>query len=294
MWQVTPAFETLSLVFVTAFGLVFGSFANVVIYRLPRGESIVKPRSRCPSCGSAIRWYDNIPLLSWFVLGARCRDCGEPISWRYPAIEAASGLLFLLAGVRFGLDPRTLVACFLFWMLLVLSVIDIDMMRLPNPLVALTAVTGGILALASQFMDVGLAPLVGVAKQGVLSQPLWAALLGVALGMGSTLLISGVYALLRGKQGLGMGDVKLLGALGPFLAGYVVFAFMAGSLAGTLAVVFEQLAKGRSRAAQEEGPADARALRDKMIPFGPFVALGGVLAVLVGPEVVAWYVGIIT
>ncbi|GAB4273440.1 MAG: A24 family peptidase [Coriobacteriia bacterium] len=294
MWQVTPAFETLFLVFVVAFGLVFGSFANVVIYRLPRRESIVRPRSRCPSCGSAIRWYDNIPLVSWFVLGARCRDCGEPISWRYPAVEAASGLLFLLAGVRFGLDLRTPVTCFLFWMLLVLSVIDIDMMRLPNPLVALTAAAGGVLALVSQFADVELAPLVGVARQGALSQPLLAALFGVALGVGSTLLISGMYALLRGKQGLGMGDVKLLGALGPFLAGYVIFAFLVGSLLGTLAVVFGQVAVRVSGRAGAEGQTAGRALRDMVIPFGPFIALGGALAVLVGPEVVAWYVGIIT
>ena len=257
-----------------AFGLLFGSFANVVIWRVPRGESIVSPGSHCPACGHAVRWYDNIPIVSWLVLRGRCRDCGEPIVVRYVLVEAASGLLFALAIWAFGVTIAAVVAAALFWLLLVLSAIDLDHMRLPNPLVAALALVGLIGVVASELFDITAAPLVGVATSGLFSSPLAAAVAGVALGAGVSGGVAALYGVLRHKHGLGMGDVKLLGALGIFLGPYVVVALFLGSLFGAIAGIV---------ALRRGGGAGTR------IPFGPWLAAGGAVTAIVGPELVGWY-----
>jgi len=259
------------------FGLLFGSFGNVVIWRLPRKESLSSPGSHCPACEHPVRWFDNVPVVSWLVLHGKCRDCGAPIAVRYPVVEAASGVLFGLAAWRFEGIAQAVLAAALFWVLLVLSAIDLDHMRLPNPLVAAIAVSGLLAAAVSQVTSLGLAPLVGVSEHGLLSSPLASAALGALIGGGVPAAIGALYSAVRGRSGLGMGDVKLLGALGFFLGPYVLLVLFLGSVLGMLGGLVA--ARGGK-------------LSEKKIPFGPWLALGAVLTVLYGPSLWAWYAGL--
>lgn len=251
----------------TLFGLLFGSFANVVIWRQPRGESIAHPGSHCPGCDTPIAWYDNIPVISWFVLRGRCRQCSEPISLRYPLVEATSGALFLIAALVWGPSVRALFGAALFWFLLVLSMIDIDHMRLPNALVSALALVGLLGALLSQLLGWQVVPLVGVGARGLTAQPLVAAGIGVLLGAGLPAAIALAYRAIRGTSGFGMGDVKLLGALGIFLGPYVLLNVFLSSLLGA---VWGIASRGSERLAQ------------RRIPFGPWLAIGAVLTALFG------------
>jgi leader peptidase (prepilin peptidase)/N-methyltransferase len=265
------------LVLLGALGLVFGSFGNVVIWRLPRRESLASPGSHCPICGHAIRWYDNIPVISWLALRARCRDCEAPISPRYPAVEALSGALWVSAGVAFGVSVRAAFAVVLFYLLLLLAFIDLDTMRLPNPLVGLVAAVGVAGAVWAQVSHARILPLTDVAGPGWLSEPIVAASVGAASGGLLMLVITLLYERVRGSQGFGMGDVKLLAAVGPFLGAYTLLALFLGSVvaaAGGLA-----LARGKGE------PPLARV----RFPFGPFLALGIGLAALRGPALVLAY-----
>jgi len=262
------------LVSFTLFGLLFGSFGNVLVWRVPRGESIVSPGSHCPGCGSLVRWYDNVPVVSWLLLRGKCRDCGTPIAVRYVILEVSSGLLFAIAVVKFGVSAQAIAAAAMFWLLLVLSAIDLDHMRLPNPIVGALAVIGLVGVVTSQLSSVTVAPILAAPDSGPFSSPLAWALLGVAVGAGMPALIALAYRALRGKRGLGMGDVKLLGALGFFLGPYVALTLFLGSLIGAVAGV---LAARRG------------SLGTTKIPFGPALAAGAVLTALVGPELVRWY-----
>jgi leader peptidase (prepilin peptidase)/N-methyltransferase len=275
--------RSLFLLALIALGLVWGSFANVVIHRFPRGESVVRPASKCPGCGHEIRWYDNVPVLSWFLLRGACRDCGEPISARYPLVEALGGALWLAAGLRFGMSGKTLVAILFFHVLLVLTFIDLDTMRLPNPIVLALFGVGVVAVAMSVVTPWEFAPLVGSGGRGVLAEPLGSAAIGIGLGVLPSLGIALVYGAVRGRSGLGMGDVKLLGAMGPFLGPFTLFAFFGGSVLGTL-VGIPVMARARARGA-EAGTAK--------IPFGPFIAVAAVVAVLVGPSLVSWYAGLV-
>lgn len=270
------------LVSLAVFGLIFGSFGNVLIWRVPRGESIVSPPSHCPRCGHDVRWYDNLPVLSWFLLGGRCRDCGEPISWRYPAVEAASAALWVLAGARWGFSASTPFAIAFVYLLLILSVVDIDTRRLPTVLVAVLAAFGIVGAVVGQATGLPVTPLVGVARSGWLSSPLAAAAAGLVLGGGLAWGLAALYRVVRKRTGLGAGDVRLLGALGLFLGPYVVLAFLIANLAG--------LVVGLVRMAWPRGSADTGAAGS--IPFGPFLAVGALLSALAGPALWAWYLGL--
>jgi len=262
--------EWFALLVFVLFGLLFGSFGNVVIWRLPRAESIVSPGSHCPACGHQVRGYDNIPVISWLVLRGRCRDCGEPIAVRYVVVEAASGVLFGLAAFRYGASWQATVAAACFWLLLVLAIIDLDHMRLPNVLVALLAGIGVLGAVVSEQFDVTLAPL----TYGWVAHPLLLSVLGAALGMGLSGGVAALYGLVRHKRGLGMGDVKLLGALGLLTGPYVVLALFAGSILGLVAGLWA------SRGSE---------LSETRIPFGPWLAMGGIVVMLGGPSVWEWY-----
>ncbi|MDI6900207.1 MAG: prepilin peptidase [Anaerosomatales bacterium] len=257
------------------FGLIFGSLANVIVWRLPRGESLWSPGSHCPCCETPIRWFDNVPVISWLVLRGRCRSCGEPISGRYPLVEGLSGGLWVLAGALYGPTWRTVVAIALFYLLLVLTFIDLDHYRLPNPLVGLLATVGLVSAALTQLVGVELAPLVGVADVGAWSHPLLVALGGALAGGGLSLLIALAYGAVRGHAGFGMGDVKLLAALGPFLGLYTLMALVIGSFFG--AGVGVATARG-------DAP-----LSQRRIPFGPFIALGAIVSVAIGPSLWGWY-----
>ncbi len=258
-------------------GLVFGSFANVLIWRVPRGESIVAPPSHCPSCDGPIAWYDNVPVISWFMLRGRCRRCGAAIPVRYPLVEVVSGLLAVAAVVAFGPTVRGVLAGMLFYLLLVLSAIDLGHLRLPNPLVAALAVIG-IAGVVGSAAGLAALPLVGPpGQEGVRAVVL--ALSGCVLGLAITVGISGAYRLIRGRTGLGMGDVKLLAVLGLYVGPYVLMVLLLGSILGALWGV----TAGRSSSRTRGGT----------IPFGPFLAMGAVITALVGERVLAWYLGIV-
>jgi leader peptidase (prepilin peptidase)/N-methyltransferase len=219
-------------------------------------------------------------VVSWMLLGGRCRDCGQPIHWRYPVVEALSGLLWLSAGIRFGATPRAAVAVALFYMLLVLAFIDLDTMRLPNKLVGTLGLVGLVAALGSQLTGLGLAPLTPLPSSGAIGSPLGAALLGVVVGGGFVALLTWGYGLVRGGTGFGMGDVKLIAVAGLFLGPYVLIALMLSSAFAILGAT--ALVRGG------EGP-----VRSRKFPFGPFLACGIVTAALAGPAMAAWYVSLL-
>lgn len=268
-----PAWMGLMSLFL--FGLVFGSFGNVVIWRLPRGESLSHPGSQCPKCHTPIRWYDNVPLLSWLMLRAKCRKCGAPISWRYPTVELLSGLLWLAAGLRFGWTFSTAAAVAFLYLLLLLAFIDWDTMRLPNSLVGALFGVGVLGATVSQFTGVRMIPLLTWSGGGPLAQPLVGAAIGAALGGGVVLLISLTYAAVRKTQGMGMGDVKLLAAMGVYLGPYSIMALFFGTMLGAVYGLIPV-------------PGSNEGGRRKF-PFGPFLALGGALTLFFGPQIWSWY-----
>lgn len=260
------------------FGLLFGSFGNVVIWRLPRGESLVAPGSHCPVCDHPVRWYDNVPVASWIVLRGRCRDCGSPISTRYPAVEALSGILFVLAAARFELLPQAVAAAIMFWFLLVLSLIDIDVFRLPNVLVGPLAVSGATGVIIAGFTSSPVVPLVSAWTTGAGPGSVIEALIGLLLGAGLSALAAFAYHSVRGSSGLGMGDIKLLGALGLWLGPLVLLALFIGSLVGAIGGL----------ATQRGGEWQRR-----RIPFGPYLASGAIVTALAGEQLLRWYLGLV-
>jgi leader peptidase (prepilin peptidase)/N-methyltransferase len=252
--------------YATVLGLIVGSYLNVVIYRLPLGISTVLPRSRCPECGAAIRARDNVPVVSFLLLRGRCRACGASISWRYPLIEGATALLFLGCYLRFGVSAEALAGALFCSLMLALAIIDLDHMILPDVL-TWPAIAAGIL----------LQPLLSWARLG--PGP-WRALaggaLGAAVGAGILLAVWGGWYLLRREEGMGLGDVKMLAAIGAFLGwqGVLVALFFA-ALSG--AVVGLGLMNWRGGD-----------LRSKL-PFGTFLALGGLIALFAGGRIVEAY-----
>jgi leader peptidase (prepilin peptidase)/N-methyltransferase len=244
------------------FGLLVGSFLNVVIHRLPLGESIVSPPSRCPSCGARIAPFDNVPVVSWLALGGRCRSCRAKISVRYPLVELANGVLWVLvlkAAPSWG-DAAT--GFFLTSACLALAAIDLDHEILPD-WITLPGIAVGI---ALAFVSVRRTPL--------------EALLGAALGAGGLFLLAFAYEKLARVEGMGLGDVKMLGMAGALLgpAGVVVTIFLA-SVTGSLIGLTWILARG--------GGGKTR------IRFGPFLALGAVAAWFFAQPLVAWYRGLL-
>jgi leader peptidase (prepilin peptidase)/N-methyltransferase len=254
----TPAFEITALLL----GLVVGSFANVCIHRLPLGQSVVRPPSRCPACGTLIKAYDNLPVLGFLLLRGRCRACRAPISWRYPAVEAANGLLWLALAYWHGPTPRSFVEMALFSALLVLSLIDLDHQLLPDVI----TLPGVAIGLAASFLP------------GSPVTPLQA-LLAAAGGWLAFAAVAKAYERTRGIEGLGQGDWKLAALLGAFLGWQkmlltVLLASMAGTLVGLLAIAL----RGR----------DMR----YALPLGTFLGAAGVVTVFVGDALLAWYRGL--
>ncbi len=254
----TPQREVLALLL----GLVVGSFANVVIHRLPLGQSIVSPRSRCPRCGTPIRSLDNVPVLSWLVLRGRCRACREPISARYPVVELANGSLYLAASWRWGATAQTVVAMVLSTVLLVLALIDLDHQILPD---AITR-PGIALGLLASVLPGPPTPL--------------AALLSALGGYLAFAAVATAYRLTRGQEGLGGGDWKLAALLGAFLGWEkMLLTVLLASVAGTVVGLALMAARGH----------DAR----YRLPLGTFLAATAVLVLFVGDALVSWYAGLL-
>jgi leader peptidase (prepilin peptidase)/N-methyltransferase len=227
-------------------GAVIGSFLNVCIYRIPEGISIVSPCSRCPQCGTPIRWYHNIPILSWLFLKGRCAYCGVKVSTRYLLVETLTGGLFALFFYRFAFHPVTPVVLLLVAVLVVITFIDLDHQIIPD-VISLPGIPIG-------FLCSFLVPWVSWQES----------LLGILLGGGSLLTIALGYELLTKKEGMGLGDVKLLAMLGAFLGWTAIFPIIfIGSLLGTLVGIPLMLIK----------KADGKLA----VPFGPFLAAGALI-----------------
>jgi leader peptidase (prepilin peptidase)/N-methyltransferase len=246
---------TALLVSVTAVvGLLVGSFLNVVIWRVPRGESVVQPRSQCPGCGTAIRPRDNVPVLSWVALRGRCRDCDEPISPRYPLVELGTAAVFVLLALRIGAEPDLAAFLYLGAIGVALALIDIDVKRLPNAIVlpsyAVCAVLLGLAAVAEGDFS-------SYARAG----------LGMAALFGLYFLLAFIY-----PAGMGFGDVKLAGVLGMYL-GWLGWAEVVTG--GFLGFLFGGLVGGALMAVHRAG-------RKSQIPFGPFMLLGAFVAIFAG------------
>jgi leader peptidase (prepilin peptidase) / N-methyltransferase len=240
------------------FGLVIGSFLNVCIHRLPAGQSIVHPRSSCPGCGHLIRPYDNIPVLSYLLLGGRCRDCGARISPRYPLVELLSGGFAAMTVTRFGPGWEGVVMFLLIAAFLVITFIDIDHRIIPDVI----SLPGIGIGLAASFAPGMITPLEAV--------------IGMLVGGGSLFLVAWGYELLTHREGMGGGDIKLLAMIGAFMGWKgVLFTIFVASLTGTLAGVALML---RQRGGLKLA-----------VPFGPFLAIGAIAYLFIGPETLAWY-----
>jgi leader peptidase (prepilin peptidase)/N-methyltransferase len=251
--------ETARLLLAGALGLAIGSFLNVVIYRLPRGESLVSPPSRCPQCGYRLRWSDNIPVVSWLWLAGRCRQCRRTIPVQYPIVEAVTAGLFVLVTALTPDGALLAARLTLTTALIALFGIDLHHQILPN-------------VITLPGIGVGLA-------WSLVAPPGWRdALIGAILGGGILYAIAWSYYLVRREEGLGMGDVKMLAMIGAFLGWQAVLvtlilATFSGALVGVGLMAFS---RGDMRLA---------------LPFGTFLALGALAAMLVGDPLVAWYAG---
>ena len=242
-----------------AVGLVIGSFLNVCIYRLPRRESVMWPASHCTACNRALAWYENVPVLGWLALGGRCRTCRAAISPMYPIVELITGLAFAGGFLVYGLTPLLVVRLAFACAMIVLFVIDLHHRILPNS-VTVPGVAAGIAA--SVFLPPG-----------------WlSSVIGALAGGGLLFAIAETYYRVRGVEGLGMGDVKMLAMIGAFLGWQqmlvtLIFASFAGSVVGVAMIAGN---RGGMKAA---------------LPFGTFLAVGAIIAAVAGDALLAWYLG---
>jgi leader peptidase (prepilin peptidase) / N-methyltransferase len=239
-------------VFAGVLGLALGSFFNVVAYRLPRGESLSRPGSRCPSCGTPVRPFDNVPVLSWLLLRGRCRDCRTAISIRYPVVEALTAALCVAVVLAGGPEAETLLGLAFVLLLVPVAFIDLDHRIIPNKLTGLGAVTALVV--------------LALVDPAALPEHLIA-----AAGAGGFLLA----AALAKPGGMGMGDVKLAAVMGLFLGRAVAPALFAALILGSLAGLALMARRGMARGTT--------------IPFGPWLAAGGLVGLFAGDAVVDWY-----
>jgi leader peptidase (prepilin peptidase) / N-methyltransferase len=250
--------EILIGLYVFFVGLCVGSFLNVCIFRLPAGRSIARPRSACLSCGNSIRWYDNIPIISYIILRGRCRGCGTLISLRYPVVELLTGLFALSVWMHFGLHTHALIYFVFITALLAVTFIDLDHRIIPD-IISLPGIP------------------IGFAASFFLPQLSWMeSFTGILVGGGTLLLIAVGYQLVTGKDGMGGGDIKLLAMIGAFIGWKgVLFTIMAASFTGTVVgiVIMLRTRKGISLA----------------VPFGPFLSAGAISYLFFGPVLIDWY-----
>ena len=291
-------------IFAGLLGLAFGSFLNVCLSRWPNDESVVQPRSHCRNCARTLSWWENIPLVSWLALRGRCRTCRAPIGWRYPLVELSVGVLWAIPAWRFmnqALDPRmptalvyydlanTLCTLLLLWLLVALAVLDAEHLWLPNMLTFPGIALGfgysvlkfvflvKVDALTGQPLTSGMANI----PFGIWGVVLWT-LISILIAGGLILLIRWVYWLIRRKEGIGLGDAKLMALLAAWLGlpGTLV-AFAIGVLLGTIAALALLLSPKVSRT--------AGAWATTKLPLGTFLCIGGIVSALWGQPILAAY-----
>ena len=243
-------------------GLIVGSYLNVLIHRIPRDKSTVLPRSSCPYCHGPIRAIDNLPVLSYLLLGGRCRNCRAPISWRYPLIELLTATLFALSFWRFGLRPELPHAILFSCLMVVLAAIDVEHLLLPDRL----TLVGIPLGLALQLWH----PMPGILD----------ALLGTLIGAGILILVINYWYWLRGEEGMGIGDVNMLALIGAFLGWQGVLTSLVLATSSGAIVGLGLMAGGRL------------GLQSRL-PFGFFLALGGLLSLFFGDVLTDFYRGLL-
>ncbi len=243
------------------FGLLIGSFLNVCIYRWPRDLSVVKPRSFCPGCNRQIAWYDNIPVLSYLVLRGKCRHCSSAISSRYPLVELLTSMAFFWFVLNAGLTVEAAHDCALAAILIALIFADLETRLLPDQLTIGGLVAGLLFALLPPSH-----------RPSILDS-----VIGAIVPSGALWLVGYLYSKVRGREGLGFGDIKMLAMMGAFLGlALTLFALVAGSLLGSiLGLLYIQLAGKKSS--------------EYELPFGLFLGIGGLLALTVGPAALRWY-----
>ena len=291
-------------------GLIFGSFLNVCIYRMPQGLSVVAPRSACPQCKAPIRAYDNIPVLSWILLRGRCRDCKAPISPRYAVIELLVALLFTASFLRFGFTLEAAKACMLSFLLIGLAFTDADCHLLPDEL-TLSGLGIGLAFSLSVPVDSFFSQILPISVwRGVPSELAWRlpslldSLMGAAAGAAFIYGAGFLYLKWKGIEGMGFGDVKLMAMIGSFfgirLTIIVIFAAaMVGSIFGMILIVIVWRKRLRRRLQRGKEPAhmarrrawqSARLLyRQYEIPFGSFLGSVALLMLFYGDVIVRWY-----
>ncbi|MBI5192016.1 MAG: prepilin peptidase [Nitrospirae bacterium] len=252
---------TLFYLFIFMIGASIGSFLNVCIYRLPLEQSIVSPPSHCPVCNTPIRFYDNIPVLSFIILGGRCRTCRTPISVQYVSVEIFNAVGYIFLFREFGLSPTFIIYAIFFSSLVVLSVIDLYYKILPD----IITIPGIILGLISSSL--------------ILSTGFKSSLVGLLIGGGLFYIVSVGSLVILNREGMGGGDVKLIAMIGAFLGWRdVIVTIMLASLIGSIVGIFMMIFFGKDRKYQ--------------IPFGPFLALGGMISMFFSEAIIEWYLGI--
>lgn len=281
---VTGLPEFVAYIFVFVFGAAIGSFLNVVIYRVPNELSVVFPNSACPKCKAPIKAYDNIPILSWLILGGKCRGCKEKISARYPAVELLTALVFILVYSQIGFNPFLPVCVIFAAAMIALIFIDAEHMILPNvityPLFVTMLVVRVAFALAFgalYFPDYGFAPLTMLHAWPVWAVSLTGALLGGLAGGGSLWLVGEIWKRLRGVEAMGLGDVKLMFGVGALLGWRLsLLSIFMGAFSGAIIGVF-LISRQKDKDLQTQ------------IPFGIFLGIGSILALLFGEPLIKWY-----
>ncbi|HEV2837547.1 MAG TPA: prepilin peptidase [Pyrinomonadaceae bacterium] len=280
---VPPAF---GYVLAAVFGAIIGSFLNVVIHRVPLEESIVFPNSRCPSCGAVIAFYDNIPVLSYIILRAKCRGCRQPISFRYPAVELLTAALFVAVAWHDGRSAALPFDLIFVSALLALIFIDAEHMLLPN----LITYPGMVFALVARVAIPYLTgtlhfdDLPSLANGAFAGLPVWAislagAVIGALIGGGSLWLMGWTWEKLRGIEAMGLGDVKMMFMVGAYLGWRLtILTIFVGVLTGSI-IGIALMARQRERNMQ------------MLLPFGIFLGLGAIASLLYGSQVVEWYAG---
>jgi leader peptidase (prepilin peptidase) / N-methyltransferase len=252
--------EVLLQIYVFGIGAVIGSFLNVLIYRLPKNANFVTGRSHCPRCSALVKWYDNIPLISFIILRAKCRSCHAPISWRYPLVELLTAGFFLLALHLYGLAPQAAIVSVFFCLLLVVTAIDFEHYLIPDKI----TVPGMILGLAFSFVSPTVKPL--------------DALIGLVAGGASLYLLALIGDFVFKKESLGGGDIKLAAMLGAFLGWKsIIIIFFGAAVLGLLYAVIVMIFSQRMR-------------QERLIPFGPFLSLAALVALFFGNRLINLYV----